>query len=272
MRGSWRIGQLAGIGIHLHWTFLILPLVVGFSSFTTGGTAAAAGAVAFVLTIFGCVVLHELGHALMARQFGIATRDITLLPIGGVARLESMPRRPSQELAVALAGPAVNVVIAAALFAGMFLSSGGLSGLAAGLLHGSFLAKLFGANVALVVFNMLPAFPMDGGRVLRSIMAMHMPYERATRIAAGVGQGMAVLFGVLGLFTSWTLMLIAFFVWVAARAEANMVRTPPQPVYGPSPVFWRVSTVPSTSSGARSPAVEIVYLEPSDVSFRRFGG
>ena len=166
------------------------------------------------------MLLHEYGHALAARRYGIATRDITLLPIGGVARLERMPEKPSQELVVALAGPLVNVVIAAGLFVGLKL--GGywqpLTSLSA--TSGNLLERLLVVNLFLVGFNLLPAFPMDGGRVLRAVLAMRMDYARATRIAATIGQGMAFLFGAVGLFGNPMLLLIALFVWIGAAEEA----------------------------------------------------
>jgi Zn-dependent protease len=224
MKGSWRLGELAGIDIYVHWSFLILPAVIGLSSFGSGGLAAAVGSVLFVLAIFGCVVLHELGHALAARRYGIGTRNITLLPIGGVANLERMPRQPRQELAIALAGPAVNAVIAAGIYLGLYVLGGAGQLLSAGLLSGTFLERLMWANVALGIFNLLPAFPMDGGRVLRALLALRLPHARATDIAAGVGQAMALAFLVLGLFGNWTLIFIAMFVFLAGRAEAQMAR------------------------------------------------
>lgn len=227
MRGSWRIGQLAGIGIFVHWTFLILPVLVAFSTFSAGGgLAAVSSAVLLVLAIFGCVVLHEMGHALAARRYGVPTRDITLLPIGGVARLERMPTQPSQELVIALAGPAVNVVIATVLFFALALMGNIEQVFSVSFLAGPFLARLMLANVVLVAFNLLPAFPMDGGRVFRSILAMFMRYDRATDIAAGLGQMMALLFLVLGVFvfSNWSLLLVALFVFIAARSESAMAR------------------------------------------------
>jgi len=225
MRGSWKLGELSGIGVFVHWSFVLLPVLVVWSTLSAGGgIGAAAGAVLFVLALFGCIVLHELGHALAARHFGISTRDITLLPIGGMARLSRMPKNPVQELGIALAGPAVNVVIALALLVGLQMYGGVGQVFAAGLWGGSFLARLMLANVALVVFNLIPAFPMDGGRVLRSLLAMQMSHLTATRIAAGVGQALAIGLGILGLFTGQiTLLLLAAFVFLAARGEAAMV-------------------------------------------------
>lgn len=226
MRGSWRIGEAAGIGIFIHWTFLILPVLIGLNALSSGaGLAGAASAVLFILAIFACVVLHELGHALAARYYGIPTRDITLLPIGGVARLERMPRKPVQELVIAVAGPAVNVVIAAVLLLVLTLMGNAEQLFSVTFLAGPFLARLMIANVILVVFNMLPAFPMDGGRVLRSVLAMFTRYDRATNIAAGVGQVMALLFVAAGIFTgNWMLLFVALFVFLAARGEATMAR------------------------------------------------
>jgi Zn-dependent protease/CBS domain-containing protein len=225
MLGGWEIGKLAGISVRIHWSFLILPALVAWSTWSASGAEAALGAVVFVLAIFGCVVLHELGHALAARRFGIGTEDITLLPIGGVARLERMPRQPVQELLIALAGPAVNVVIAAAIMAGMWLSLNSLAPLLqSDVLSGSFLGRLFWANVGLVIFNLLPAFPMDGGRVFRSLLAMRLPYARATELAAGLGTVMAVLFALFGLLGNPILVLVAAFVYFAARSEVTMAR------------------------------------------------
>lgn len=226
MGWSWRIGKIAGIDIFVHFTFFILLGWIGISYYLKeGDLGQALYGLAFILTLFGIVVLHELGHALAARRYGIPTRDITLLPIGGVARLERMPERPEQELVVALAGPAVNVVLAMILFAVLILghSIGSITDFFT-IVSASFLGQMFAVNVILAVFNMLPAFPMDGGRVLRAFLAMTMDYARATRIAAGVGQMMALLFGFLGLFGNPLLIFVALFVWMGAAHESGMVQ------------------------------------------------
>jgi len=225
MKYSWKLGEVAGIEIFVHWSFAILPVWVAVSYLVAGGgILSAVFGVCFMLAVFGCVFLHELGHAFMAREFGIATRDITMLPVGGLARLERMPERPFQELAVALAGPAVNVVIAATIFLA-FVATGGSAGwLGFSPVSGSFLAQLMWANVALVVFNLLPAFPMDGGRVFRATLAIFLPRVTATSIASHVGQVLAIGLGLVGFFSNWMLMLVAGFVFFAARQENNFVR------------------------------------------------
>lgn len=224
MRGSLRIGRLAGIDVFVHWTFgILLAWVLGTHLMRGAGMADALAGVGLILAVFGCVVLHELGHALTARRFGIKTQDITLLPIGGVARLEKMPDDPKEELLVALAGPAVNVVIAAVLAAIVF----GMNGITplqqeVDVVGGAFLANLLWVNVALVVFNLLPAFPMDGGRVLRALLSMRMDRMRATHYAASAGKFMAILFGLGGLLIGNPfLIFIALFVYLGAEAEAR---------------------------------------------------
>jgi Zn-dependent protease len=225
MKWSTRIGSVAGIGVYVHTTFFMLIAWVALAHWQTGhSVSAAVRGVAFILALFGCVVLHELGHALTAQRFGIKTRDITLLPIGGLARLERMPDDPKQELWVALAGPAVNVVIAAALFVVLQATNTLESLTTLTMTDGSFPERLMIVNVILVAFNMLPAFPMDGGRVLRALLATRMEYTRATQIAANIGQGMALLFGLAGLFFNPFLLFIALFVWIGAGQEAAMTQ------------------------------------------------
>jgi len=225
MKWSTKIGRFAGIDVFVHLTFLFLVAWIALLHWQQGQSLAAVLAgVFFILAIFLCVVLHEFGHALMARRYGIQTRDIILLPIGGVARLERMPTQPVQELWVALAGPAVNLVIAVLLYAWVWATASWepLSGLT--VTTGPFLERLMAVNVFMIVFNMIPAFPMDGGRVLRALMATRLEYSRATRIAASIGKGVALFFGAAGLFYSPFLILIAVFVWITAGQEAAMAR------------------------------------------------
>jgi Zn-dependent protease len=220
MNNSWNLGSVSGINLRVHWTFLLLPAWIYFSSISAGsGVVTAAISVLFLLAVFGCVVLHEFGHAMAARQFGIGTRDITLLPIGGVASLERMPRNPLQELWIAVAGPLVNIVIATAILMGLAINP-----TTGSTVLSQFFGQLMLANVVLVVFNMIPAFPMDGGRVLRSILAMFMDYAQATNVAASVGQVCAIGLGLLGLFSgNFMLLFVAGFVYLAAKAESMQV-------------------------------------------------
>jgi Zn-dependent protease len=223
-RGALKLGAFAGIGVFVHWTFGLLIGWIFIVHLSAGHPAAQAlGSVVFILTLFFCVVLHEFGHAFAARRYGIGTRDITLLPIGGVARLERMPEKPSQELVVALAGPAVNVVIAGVLFLALATLGGVADWSLLRLSMGSFWERLMVVNVMLALFNLLPAFPMDGGRVLRAVLSAHIGRRRATRIAARVGQGVAVALGLLGLVSNPFLVILAVFVFIGAQAEAGMV-------------------------------------------------
>jgi Zn-dependent protease/predicted transcriptional regulator len=224
MKWSWKLGDFLGIRVYIHATFFLLIGWIVLTHFLQGKTTdSVLTGVFFTLAIFLCVLLHEYGHALAARRFGIGTRDIILLPIGGVARLERMPEEPRQELWVALAGPAVNFAISGVIFLVM-LAAGALQPLAGlSMTGGPFLERLMVVNIFLALFNMLPAFPMDGGRVLRALLATRLPYARATRIAAFLGQGMALLFGLAGLFGNPFLLFIAFFVWIGAAQESAAV-------------------------------------------------
>lgn len=221
-RWAWRVGRIFGIDLYIHATFVLLLGWVAFSHIAAGVGAIGRGLV-LVIAVFAIVVVHELGHALVARRFGVRTRDITLLPIGGVARLERMPEKPIEELLVAAAGPSVNIVLALLLWAILAFTGGSTSPTGIGVVGGSFLAKLMWVNVTLAAFNLLPAFPMDGGRVVRAGLALRMDYVRATEIAARLGQGMALLFAVLGLFYNPMLLFIALFVWMGAQQESTMV-------------------------------------------------
>ena len=221
MSWSFPIARLFGSEIRIHVTFLLLLAWIGVSHYRQGGAPAAVEGLVFIVALFACVVAHEFGHALAARRYGIRTPDITLLPIGGLARLERMPERPGEEIVVALAGPAVNVVIAAVLIGimGAQVGLGAVERLDSPAI--GFLARLASVNVFLVLFNLIPAFPMDGGRVLRALLALKFSRIRATNIAARVGQGLAFVFGFLGLMGNPMLLFIAIFVYLAASAEAQ---------------------------------------------------
>lgn len=221
MSWSYPVARLLGSEIRIHVTFLLFLVWIGVARYIEGGAAAAAESLLLILAIFACVLAHEFGHALAARRYGIRTPDITLLPIGGIARLERMPERPAEEIIVALAGPAVNVVIAAVLFLilGARFDPATLNALDNP--GASLLAQIAALNLFLVLFNLIPAFPMDGGRVLRALLAMRMGPARATAIAARVGQALAFGLGFLGLLGNPMLIFIAIFVYIAATAEAQ---------------------------------------------------
>ncbi len=229
MKWSFTIGRLAGIAIRVHGTFFLLLAAIALLYWQQQNSLhAVVSGVLFVLALFACVVLHELGHALAARRYGIGTRDITLLPIGGVATLESTPTRPAQEIVVALAGPAVNLLIALLLWLLLAVSASGAGTVAfdadietAVTGDSGFVERLLLLNLVLALFNLLPAFPMDGGRVLRAVLVFFMPRVRATRVAATVGQTLALLLGVLGLTGNPLLIFIALFVWIGAAGEAG---------------------------------------------------
>jgi Zn-dependent protease len=227
MRMSWKLGRVAGIDIYLHPTFLFVL------AFPQVGEAGAFGLM-LVLAGFGCVLLHELGHALMARRYGIGTEDITLYPIGGVARLSRMPRSPGAELLIALAGPAVNLVIAAGLL-GL-----GLLGLLGPTLVGRFLVNLLVVNLVLALFNLIPAFPMDGGRVLRALLSGWVGRVRATAVAATIGRSLALLFGFYSLVNGhFVHVFLAAFIYLAAGAElAHVIAEEHRRRYGDDDDTW----------------------------------
>jgi len=227
MKKSLSFIKIAGIGVYIHWTFSLIILWVIFINARAGLNPVQIGwSVLFILSLFVCVVLHELGHALTARRYGIKTRDITLYPIGGVARLEKMPEKPSQELAVALAGPLVNLVIMLLLIPAIqgfdFSSQQNENALVIG--PANFLAMLGILNVWLALFNLIPAFPMDGGRVLRALLSMKKGRVRATQIAATIGKILALGFIIAGFYLNPFLIFIGLFIILGAQAEAEMVK------------------------------------------------
>jgi Zn-dependent protease/CBS domain-containing protein len=222
MRWSFKIARVAGIDIRIHATFFLLLGVMGYLYGLEGGASWAISTVVIWVLVFVCVLLHELGHALAAKAYGIPTVDITLYPIGGVARVERMPEKPVQELVVAIAGPLVNVVIIMVLGA-VILLTGGVH--PSDLHDPNPLEVLLLTNIAMVVFNLIPAFPLDGGRVLRALLATRMEYARATKIAASIGQGLALAIGIFAAFNgNILLILIAIFIYMGAESEAAIVQ------------------------------------------------
>ena len=223
MKRSLKIGSVAGIGIYLHWTFLLLiAAIFAFYYVQSQSVGAALSGMGLILGVFVCVILHELGHALTARRYKVGTRSITLYPIGGLARLERIPSEPMKEVWIAVGGPAVNLVIALVLGAVLLVVDGSLSPEVLRAPGAHTLASLMWINLALAGFNMLPAFPMDGGRVLRALLALRQDYAKATQTAANVGQAMAILFGLFGLISfNPILLFIALFVYVGAQQESQ---------------------------------------------------
>jgi Zn-dependent protease/CBS domain-containing protein len=225
MRWSFKVARIGGIEVRIHVTFLLLLAV--FASFygAQGGASGTVKIFIFFLLIFLCVLLHELGHAFAAKAYGIRTVDITLLPIGGVARMERMPEKPAQELVVAIAGPLVNVVIAAALLFVLSVTGNLDFGEMLDPTRFNALWALLYTNVMMVVFNLIPAFPLDGGRVLRALLATRLSYERATQIAATVGQALALLMGIWAFSKGpASLALIAIFIYMGAESESSFVQ------------------------------------------------
>lgn len=217
MGWSITIGRIAGTAIRLHFTFLLFLAWIGIADYLAAGPSAAAVSVIFILLVFLCVTAHEFGHIFMGRRFGVNTPEVILSPIGGIANMERIPEAPAQELLIAIAGPLVNAVIAVVLMIGFGIGARELT--AFNFDTGSLIARLVLVNVTLVLFNLIPAFPMDGGRVLRALLAMNMGFPRATQLAARIGQGFAFIFVLLGLFYSPILMLVGVFIYFAAATE-----------------------------------------------------
>jgi Zn-dependent protease len=227
MNKKFALGRFAGIDVFIHWTFGILLAWIVYSNFKAGlDLAQVIWSVLFILAIFACVTLHEYGHALAARRYGIPTKDITLYPIGGVARLEKMPEKPIQELVVALAGPAVNIVIMLALY---IVSGGAVLDLHEDdssliVQQSNFIPMLGFINIWLAFFNLIPAFPMDGGRVLRAFLSLKMERVKATEVAAAIGQILAIGFVFIGFYVNPFLIFIGIFIMFGAKAEAEAVK------------------------------------------------
>jgi len=223
MRWSIPIGRVFGITLRLHVTFLMFLAFIAYGGFQDEGVTGAGWAVAMFSAIFACIALHELGHSVVAQQLGVQVKSITLLPIGGIAALRSIPENPWHEIAITLAGPMVNAAIACALLPFTGLPSHLLLVAMPQNLPG-LLMSLVQANITLFLFNLIPAFPMDGGRLLRAVLALVLSYQRATSIAAMVGQGMAILFILVGLKFSFWLVFIGAFIFMGAEGEDRAVR------------------------------------------------
>jgi stage IV sporulation protein FB len=223
MSWSLNIGKVAGTVVRVHLTFLLFLAWIFAASYSQGGAATAWDSLVFMVLLFLCVLLHEFGHIFTARAFGVPTPYVTLLPIGGVAQLERIPEEPGQEFLIAIAGPLVNVVITILLVAvgGATLQTNAAAGLDN--TQFSLIDRLAAVNLFLALFNMIPAFPMDGGRVLRALLASRMGYVRATEVAAAIGQFVAFALGFIGLMVNPILIFIAIFVYLAASSEAHMV-------------------------------------------------
>ena len=227
MKGSFKLGNIAGIGVFIHWSFTLLIAYIVYSNYRAGHNAEQIiWSVVFILSIFVTVFLHELGHSLAAKKYNIKTKDITILPIGGLARLERIPENPKEELVVAIAGPAVNIAIAA--ITSLFITIPDIKDLtiqlSGGVNQSNFFLNFFIVNIWLALFNLIPAFPMDGGRVLRAILSMKVERHIATKIAARIGQLLAVGFIFLGFYNNPFLIFIGLFIFLAAQAEVEMTK------------------------------------------------
>jgi Zn-dependent protease len=227
MKGLFRLGRVAGIGIFMHWTFVLLIAFIVIVNYKNGQSPEQIlWSLLFILCIFCTVLLHELGHALMAKKYNINTKSITLLPIGGIARLEQLPEKPTEELFVAIAGPIVNIILA--IITKIFIlipqdSEELLEQLSGGINGQNFFLNFYLVNLTLAFFNLIPAFPMDGGRILRALLAFKLNRNKATIIAVRIGQFIAVGFIFIGVISNPLLILIGFFVLFAAQIEAESV-------------------------------------------------
>lgn len=224
MKGSIGLFKLFGIEIRIHITFLLLPAFFGIYYALNFGTMTGVRAVVLIFFIFLCVIAHEMCHSLMAKKYHIKVKDITLLPIGGIASMRAMPENPKQEFFISIAGPAFNLIFAAVIFYPIYLAIGKDIWLPGFESWKQTLAYMFWINPVLAFFNLLPAFPMDGGRVLRSILARKMDYGQATKIAVGLGHAFSFIFGFVGILSAnIVLILIAVFIYMAASQEGFQV-------------------------------------------------
>ena len=223
MKSSVRLGRVFGISISLHLTFILFVAFLGMVYAFQGGARAAVTGVSFILALFLSVTLHELGHSMVARGFGVKVRGIVLLPIGGVSQMEEMPEKPSREFLIALAGPATSILLGLLLGAVSLLLYGPAATFKTSITGGMFIPNLARVNLLLAIFNLLPGFPMDGGRIFRAVLANAMPFDRATAIAAAVGRVFAIGLGLVGLFTNIWLVFIAVFIYFGASSEASRV-------------------------------------------------
>lgn len=223
MSWSLNIGKVAGTVVRLHITFVLFLLWIFVSNYASSGATIAWNSLLFVALLFLCVLLHEFGHIFTARAFGVPTPYVTLLPIGGVAQLERIPEEPWEEFLIAIAGPAVNVVIAGALIAFAHASPRASAAMGIDDMQIPMVDRLAALNLFLALFNLIPAFPMDGGRVLRAALASRIGYVRATERAASIGQFTAFVLGFIGLFHNPILVFVAVFVYLAAASEAHSV-------------------------------------------------
>ena len=230
MGGSFKIGRFSGIDVRVHWTFFLLLAFFAFIGYKASGSAVGAlTATLVIVVLFLCVLLHEFGHSLVAQRLGLEIHSITLLPLGGVSNLESLPEKPADEVKITLAGPLVNVVLAP-IFFGVGLLLGAVPRMPADVFTGigsvgQFFFYLGYLNVVLAVFNLIPAFPLDGGRILRALLATRLGAVRATDISSAIGQLFAVAFFLIGLLGgNFLLALIAVFIYFGATGEAQVVR------------------------------------------------
>jgi Zn-dependent protease/predicted transcriptional regulator len=250
MKWSFEVTRLFGIPLRIHVTFLLLLLFVAMAGGRAGADASPLYGVVTVLFVFACVVVHELAHSLMAMRYGVNVRAIVLLPIGGVSQMEEMPEDPRQEIKVSVVGPLVSLVLAGVFYILASLAGQSLSGARFSIFGPQLLANLFWINLILGLFNILPAFPMDGGRVLRGILATRMQHLRATKIAVDIGQAVAILMFFFGIFYNWWVALIAIFIYLGAEGEehATMIRAALRNVPVSRAMLTSVETVKPTDS------------------------